>query len=363
MQILLLADKLETETPFGTARESLTRLATGFDASRLHIVTAAFRAPTGGGVEISLAARRQADPSAIRALRRLCRELDIELIHALEPGAGIAAATVGRLLEIPVIVTCPTFPMRMHVSRARWLQLRWFWRLLGGAGAHVLTQTELVKRNLLYAANFPPDQIVVVYPPCDVPETIPDREALGLPGGPFVVMAMPPHPDPGPERAVEMLQRLLKRQPEVTLGVLGSGEALEPLYRRASEVRPALPIRWLGAREDWLNVIGAADVVIDLQMAEGVPLALLPALLMGKPVVAARQSGASEIIETNVNGLLVSPEDTSDMALQIGRLLQYESVAGRVGRMAKRRAEENFSAAAYTRAMTELYESTIYTTR
>jgi len=363
MQILLLVDRLETETPFGTTRATLARLANGFDPSRLHIVTAALRAPTGSGVEVSLAARHSADPAAIRALRRLCRELDIELIHALEPSAGIAAAAVGRLSEIPVIVTCPAFPLRTEVRRARWLQLRWFWRLLGRAGVHILTQTELVKRNLLYAANFPDDQIAVVYPPCDVPHSVLNREALGLPAGPLVVMMMPSHPDSGPERAVEMLQRLLRRQPEVTLGVLGSGETLEPLYRRASEVRPALPIRWLGAREDWLHVIGASDVVVDLQVAEGVPLVLLPALLMGKPVVAVRQAGVSEIIETNVNGLLVSPEDTSDMALQIARLLQYESVAGRIGRMAKRRAEELFSAAAYTRAMTELYESTIYTTR
>jgi glycosyltransferase involved in cell wall biosynthesis len=223
----------------------------------------------------------------------------------------------------------------------------------------------VARRNLSYLLKYPTDQVTIVSPGFTPPEDVepPPRAALDLPDGPLVTMIPSREFDPGYLLILDMLHRLLKRQPDVHLAVVGAGPTVTELQHKSTGIRPALPIRWLGERADQWAVIATSDVIVDCLSKDDVPPALIMAALAGKPIVAPRLLGTAEIIEPNVNGLLVTPGDTNDMAIQISRLLSYEGLSHRLGRMARRRGIERFSVEAQRKAITTFYESTIYTYR
>ena len=58
---------------------------------------------------------------------------------------------------------------------------------------------------------------------------------------------------------------------------------------------------------------------------EGLPVVLLEALASGKPLVATRVGGATDIIIDGQNGYLAIPENAQDLALKIGQLLEMDT--------------------------------------
>lgn len=59
-----------------------------------------------------------------------------------------------------------------------------------------------------------------------------------------------------------------------------------------------------------------------LNIPEGVPVALMEAMAVGLPVVSARTAGIPELIEDGISGFLAKPNDSTELASVISRLLE-----------------------------------------
>src|SRR5574341_416014 len=54
--------------------------------------------------------------------------------------------------------------------------------------------------------------------------------------------------------------------------------------------------------------LNICDIYTHISLGEGLPVALLEAMVMGKPIIATSVGGIPEAIEDNINGLLVEPD-------------------------------------------------------
>ncbi|NMW21767.1 MAG: glycosyltransferase family 4 protein [Chlorobiaceae bacterium] len=78
-----------------------------------------------------------------------------------------------------------------------------------------------------------------------------------------------------------------------------------------------------------------ADIFVLASFAEGVPVVLMEAMAKEIPVISTRITGIPELIEHEHDGLLATPGDADDLALQIRKLLknpELRCVFGRAGR-------------------------------
>ena len=83
--------------------------------------------------------------------------------------------------------------------------------------------------------------------------------------------------------------------------------------------------------------------------------AYLEALATGLPVIASGKSGAAEIIDPGINGLVVvDPTDSREIAKQIN-LLEDDQVRQEMGRHARKLAEK-FSPEKNVQEMIQVYE-------
>jgi glycosyltransferase involved in cell wall biosynthesis len=124
-----------------------------------------------------------------------------------------------------------------------------------------------------------------------------------------------------------------------------------------------MPIRWLGDTPDVRKIITASDAVLVHPRREGLPRAVIEAGAAGKPVVASRVAGITEVIEHSQNGQLVTYDDYRDFSVQIGRVLSQPNFAHALGEAARQRIEQRFSLDIQREKMTDLYESTVYSSR
>jgi glycosyltransferase involved in cell wall biosynthesis len=76
----------------------------------------------------------------------------------------------------------------------------------------------------------------------------------------------------------------------------------------------------------------------------------------GIPVVATNVGGNPEVIEDAVSGLLVPPRDSAAIAAAVGRLLEDEDLALRLGQAGMRRVSELFSLSGSVQQTEHLYQ-------
>jgi len=108
------------------------------------------------------------------------------------------------------------------------------------------------------------------------------------------------------------------------LGVAFGAESEEP--------RDGLRILAESFDEAWVaEAYRAADVVVYPSRAETSPLAIIEAFATGRPVVATKVGGVSELLDDGRNGLLVEPGDAAGFARAVRTLLDSPELAEGLG--------------------------------
>jgi glycosyltransferase involved in cell wall biosynthesis len=87
---------------------------------------------------------------------------------------------------------------------------------------------------------------------------------------------------------------------------------------------------FLGARRDVPELLACCDLSVLPSESEGLPNSVLEAMAAGLAVVATSVGGVPELIENEVSGLLVPPNNPSALSTAILRLLQDESLRQRL---------------------------------
>ena len=128
-------------------------------------------------------------------------------------------------------------------------------------------------------------------------------------------------------------------------GALFGQEAYEARIReQASRLGLDGRVRFLGFRPDVPELMAAMDVVAHTSIvAEPFGRVVVEAMMCGRPVVATRGGGVTEIIRDGETGLLVPPGNASALAAAISRILSQPALAERLARKGREDVSQRFS--------------------
>jgi glycosyltransferase involved in cell wall biosynthesis len=89
---------------------------------------------------------------------------------------------------------------------------------------------------------------------------------------------------------------------------------------------------WVGYQKEVNRYLARADVfVLPSIWGEGMPTAVLEAMLMSKPVVATDNGGVNELIRDGFTGLCIPPGNAQALAEAIGKILESPEYARQLG--------------------------------
>jgi glycosyltransferase involved in cell wall biosynthesis len=182
------------------------------------------------------------------------------------------------------------------------------------------------------------------------------REELGVRAGAFVaVLAATLRPEKRAHLFVEAVARANAVDDRVVGLVAGAGPELPRVEALARTTGGA--VRVLGNRSDIVDVVSAADVSCLTSETEALPMVLLEAMALGKPVVAIDVGGVRDAVEDGETGLLVRSDDPAEFADSLLRLANDRAFAARLGARGRERQIARFSAARMVEDYARLFES------
>ena len=140
---------------------------------------------------------------------------------------------------------------------------------------------------------------------------------------------------------------------------VGDGPLKSDLEAEAARLQISQVCRFPGARRDVYDVVSAMDVFVLPSLNEGLPMSLLEAMTLGRPVVASEVGGIPEVIQHRVNGLLVPPGDEQGLARACLELTHDRELALTLGASARQTIEDAFSHERSGLALLNVYESMV----
>jgi glycosyltransferase involved in cell wall biosynthesis len=117
-------------------------------------------------------------------------------------------------------------------------------------------------------------------------------------------------------------------------------------------------VRVLGSRGDVPELLAACDAFGLLSEAEALPMSILEAMALARPVVTTDVGGTTEAVVHARTGLVVPPRDCGAAAAALARLAARPEWARELGEQGRERQRERFSGEAmvdaYERALAEV---------
>lgn len=135
----------------------------------------------------------------------------------------------------------------------------------------------------------------------------------------------------------------------------GGNRLMQELLRLKGELDLDERVRFLGFRPDVSALLAEMDVFISSSVNEGLPLASVEAMGLGKPVVLTRCGGVPELVEDGVNGLLVPPKNPGALARGIMAVLDNPRLAERIAASARGATRAEFSLTKMVKSYQRLY--------
>ncbi|MEN6584694.1 MAG: glycosyltransferase family 4 protein [Sulfuricella sp.] len=291
----------------------------------------------------------------VLALRRWLKAHAVDVINTHSSTdawlAALAMKSLGK--RVPIVRTRHISAPIPHNPATRWLYQR--------ASHHIVTTGERLREQLIGINRFSPAAITSVPTGVDTAHFVPGdkaavRQQLGLPLDASIVgIVATLRSWKGHRYLVEAFAAL----PDTTrLLIVGDGPVKEALLAQIAQLGIADRVVLPGNQRDVLPWLQAMDVfALPSYANEGVPQAILQAMLCGLPIISTPVGSILEAVEHERTGLIVEPQNSAELQQAIQRLLGDADLRQKLGSAARERALARFGFEAMVERMEGIFRN------
>lgn len=301
------------------------------------------------GVPVTcLGSKRGMTPGSVWRLRKLASDIGADIVHVHSPMVGIAA----RMAVPAALVYTEHNLADSYREPTRTLN-----RITYSRNAAVTAVSEPVAASLEGFRGPAPAVVENGVSVSVTPEEAASvRTELGLgPDDPLVVHVGNIRPGKGHDTLIAAVKYLPDDVTVVSIGAEKWKGDLDRVREEASEAGVSDKLSFLGRRSDALAFIAAADVYLNPADHEGLPVTILEALALGRPVVATAVGGVPSVVRDGETGVLVQPQQPEELATAVHNLLDDPVGARQLAERGRRLVEEEYGLEAMVRAFEEIY--------
>jgi len=325
-----------------------------------------------GGLPIRLIdnLRRSIDPrrdvKAYADLKRAIREFQPDVVHTHSAKAGflgrLAASSLGVKAIVHTVHGAPFHAYQNALAREAFRWCEWY----AARHCHALISVADAMTDLLVSAKVAPrEKFTTIYSGMDVEPFLnadqhraARRAKLGYQPHHVVIgkiarlFKLKGHHD-----LIHAAAEVARANPNVRFLLVGDGLLRPELERLIDSQGLASHFHFTGLvpPEQIPALIGAMDILVHTSLREGLPRAVVQALLAAKPVVAYDIDGAREVAITGQTGFLVEPQWNALVSPLI-QLAADAPLRERLGQGGRARFKDPFRHDHMTRRIRALYE-------
>ncbi|NWF71540.1 MAG: GT4 family glycosyltransferase PelF [Nitrospirae bacterium] len=272
----------------------------------------------------------------------------IDIMHAYNFYANVFAVPAARLAGVPVVLASCRDTGEYWTVRQRRVN-KYVCRFADG----VIVNAEAIKSALI-AEGYAAERIIVIHngihcralPSSAEKKAI--RHTLNVPAeGPLIGVVARIARLKGIEYFVQAARVVLDRVPNARFLVMGDTSVDFDYRKELKQLTARLGLQdrltFTGFRLDVPELLPALTVsVLPSISGEGLSNSLLESMAAGVPVVATHIGGNLEVVVDGVTGLLVPPENSTELARAICRVIETPDLAAAMGRAGRERVLDYF---------------------
>ena len=280
-----------------------------------------------------------------KQVARYVKEHKIDVIHCHLPWAGFLGRIVHSLTNVPVIYTEHNKQERYH-KLTKWINRFTFnWQsaaiavsgevaesiqkniapkipvqtILNGVNTERFTRSAAGRQKLRQLYGWDEDTIVI---------------------GTIAVFRFQKRLD----LWLELFKKIQEQHPDKKIKgvIVGAGPLKELIEQKRNEFGIEDDVLLPGLQTNTIDWFSAMDIYMMCSVFEGLPIALLEAMSCGLPVVTTNAGGIGEVIRHDIDGLLVSVDETNKLVEETGKLISDSSIRLQYVQAARKRVVEAF---------------------
>jgi glycosyltransferase involved in cell wall biosynthesis len=282
-------------------------------------------------------------PAGARMLRATVQERFVQVMFVQTEREQLAAATAARLAERAAVLRRVPAGSPLSLGARGRLALR-----LCATGFLFTSPDELARATKPSRARLAPSVV-----PLGVNAHLYDavrpasRASIGAGGGTRLLVCVFDHTSRA--RAANVLRvvaLLAPRHPELQLAFIGPGSDDHDLRMHAAALHITRQVSFLGERDDYLSVLGVADLGWVVADGDNGVFGVLDLLASRVPVLAERGTIAQQFVPDGIVGLVLPPADPPNTAAAVTRMLAHDEQRGVMGSAGRARVARTHSEAA-----------------
>lgn len=246
----------------------------------------------------------------IKSLKKIIKDEKISVIHTHHRMAAFYISLLRLYRDCIFINTSHnTFYDKKFLTKFAYKQ------------GHLIACGQMVKKNLVDVFGLPENQVTVIHNAVKAFDgnvkkdfLIEEMHEKGF----FVVGNIGRLSEQkGMEYFIKAIPEVMQKCPNTRFVIVGSGEEEEMLKQLSNELEVDEYLTFLGYREDIQNLMSQIDLIVLSSLWEGLPLTPIEAFSVGKTIVATAVDGTVEIVDDGVDGCLISPKQSKQIADKI----------------------------------------------
>jgi glycosyltransferase involved in cell wall biosynthesis len=186
------------------------------------------------------------------------------------------------------------------------------------------------------------------------------KQALGLdPALPVVGTVARLAPEKGHRFLLDAAARVIQEYGPVNFLLVGNGPLEQELRQQVSNLGIAEYVHFAGFQPNTEPYIAAMDFAVMASLNEGISLAMLEYMAMGKAIVATREPSFVETVRDGESGLLVGLANSAALAQGILKLLRDPALRARMGQAGLEWVQGQFTIQHQVNQLTDFYDQAL----
>ncbi len=299
---------------------------------------------------------------AFLKLYKLLKHGKYDLVHTHSSKPGIIGRLAAKAAGIKCIVhTVQGFAFHEHSSNVQIFLVRLLEKLAGMA-SHKVIFVNSKDRDIASKMKLVPNQkMVTIHNGVDLNQF---NSANGLKNGngikkngAMVGMVARLWEQKAPQDYIASIPKVVAKMPDAKFLVIGDGPLETELKKMSDKLGIEKNVQFLGWRQDINDLLKVIDVVVLPSLWEGLPVAILEAMALSKPIVATNIKGNNELVVHGETGYLVKPGNPEEISSYVLKLLNDQPLAKKMGRLGYSRVKEKFALNKIVEQTSSLYEN------
>ncbi|WP_455714077.1 glycosyltransferase family 4 protein [Anaerosporobacter sp.] len=259
---------------------------------------------------------------AYRQLKEVMKKDQYDLVHCHTPMGGVIGRIAAKQAEIPYIIyTAHGFHFFKGAPLINWLFFYPVERMLARVTDVLIT---INKEDYKIAQKFHMHNkgLIKLTPGVGIDTEIKKTEltenlksSLGIDNESYIVTSVGELTKRKNHQViVKAMEIVVKERPDIVYLICGSGELEYSLMRLVDKLNLKKNVKFLGYRTDVEEILSISDCFIFPSLQEGLPVAILEAMVSGLPIICSDIRGNRDLIKDGESGYVIEHQSIKKYA-------------------------------------------------